>query len=111
MPKHAERRNMPEGPHLCMQMTKIKLAKIKQAEARGKKKETCRKDRIFVCKGPHLNMPKSNMPKHVAVRNEDTCRKDKLASIKHAESRGKKKHAGRTASLHANDQFHLTDSF
>ena len=21
MPKHAERRNMPEGPHLCMQMT------------------------------------------------------------------------------------------
>ena len=47
MPKHAEQRNMPEGPHLCMQMTK------------------------------------RNMPKHV----------------KHAgRPRGKKKHAGRTAS-------------
>ena len=30
--------------------------------------------------------------------------------IKHAEARGKTKHAGRTASLHANDPFHLTDS-
>ena len=46
---------MPEGPHFYMQMTKIKLVKIKQAEARGKKKETCRKDRIFVCKERHLN--------------------------------------------------------
>ena len=25
---------MPEGPHLCMQMTKLKHAKIKHAEAR-----------------------------------------------------------------------------
>ena len=35
MPKHAERRNMPEGPHLCMQRTKLKHAKIKHAEAWG----------------------------------------------------------------------------
>ena len=28
----------------------------------------------------------------------------KHAKIKHAEARGKKKHAGRTAALHANDQ-------
>ena len=70
MPKHAERRNMPEGPHLCMQMTKLKHAKIKHAEARRRpteesastcqkqtcrstrKEETCRKDRIFACKRP-----------------------------------------------------------
>jgi len=76
MPKHAERRNMPEGLHLCMQMTKLKHAKS------------------------------SNMPKHVAGRQKKVL---KHAKIKHAEARGKKKHAGRTASLHANDQFHLTD--
>ena len=34
----------------------------------------------------------------------------KHAKIKHAEARGKTKHAGWTASLHANDPFHLTDS-
>ena len=39
MPKHAERRNMPEGPRLCMQMTKLKHAKIKHAEARRKPTE------------------------------------------------------------------------
>ena len=60
MPKHAERRNMAERPHLCMQTTKLKHAKrkssnmpkhvpsrqkkvlkhakTKHAEARGKKK-------------------------------------------------------------------------
>ena len=36
---------MPEGPHLCMQMTKLKHAKIKHAEARSKpieeSNETC----------------------------------------------------------------------
>ena len=119
MPKHAERRNMPEGPHLCMQMTKLKHAKIKHAEARRRpteesastcqkqtcrstrKEETCRKDRIFACKWPNLNMPKSNMPKHVAGRQKKALQR---AKSKHAEARGKKKHAGRTASLHANDQ-------
>ena len=47
------------------------------------------------------------MPKHAAGRQKKVL---KHAKIKHAEARGKKKHAGRTASLHANDQFHLTDS-
>ena len=61
---------MPEGPHLCMQMTKLKHAK-------------------------------SNMPKHVAGRQKKALQR---AKSKHAEARGKKKHAGRTASLHANDQ-------
>jgi hypothetical protein len=42
MPKHAERRNIPEGPQLCMQMTKLKHAKIKHADARGKKKHAGR---------------------------------------------------------------------
>ena len=49
----------------------------------------------------YLNMPKSNMPKHAAGRKKKVL---KHAKIKHAEARGKKKHAGRTASLHANDQ-------
>ena len=68
-----------------------------------RKEETCRKDRIFACKWPNLNMSKSNMPKHVAGRQKKVL---KHAKIKHAEARGKTKHAGRTASLHANDQFH-----
>ena len=46
------------------------------------------------------------MPKHVAGGQKKVL---KHAKIKHAEARGKKKHAGKTASLHANDQFHLTD--
>jgi len=36
MPKHADRKNMPEGPHLCTEMTKRKHAKIKHAEARSR---------------------------------------------------------------------------
>ena len=49
----------------------------------------------------YLNMPKSNMLKHAAGRKKKAL---KHAEIKHAEARGKKKHAGWTTSLHANDQ-------
>ena len=34
--KHAKIKHALEGPHLCMQMTKFKHAKIKHAEARSR---------------------------------------------------------------------------
>ena len=77
MPKHAERRHMPEGPPLCMQMTHFTWL---TPSSRRK----------------YLNMPKSNMPKHAERRNmpegPHLCmQKSKLkhAKIKHAEARSR----------------------
>ena len=53
MPKHAERRNMPEGPQLCMQMTKLKHAKIKHA-----------------LEGPHLCMQMTKF-KHAKIKHAE----------------------------------------
>ena len=45
---------MPEGPHLCMQMTKLKHAKIKHAEERGKKKHAGRTASLDYEQDQHL---------------------------------------------------------
>ena len=118
MPRHAERRHMPEGPPLCVQMTHFTwLTPSSRRKYLNMPKSNMERhaERRHMPEGPplcvqmthftwltpssrrkYLNMPKSNMPKHAERGNmpegPHLCmQKSKLkhAKIKHAEARSR----------------------